>query len=147
MGMKLYSESSEGCSSRFALLQKTLRFWKKSVRTDVNKKRNRSCNGRVDGSVALSETELNCLQCLRTSEYEAFRRRNPDRTPGTCEWFLMHKKNQSWRNEQSSSLLWVFANPGCGKSVLAATLVEELRRSVSQDVMRGIVCQIIFLRR
>ncbi|KAF8532820.1 hypothetical protein BDD12DRAFT_677183, partial [Trichophaea hybrida] len=36
---------------------------------------------------------------------------------------------QRWREEQNSSFLWVSANPGCGKSVLAAFLVDKLKQS------------------
>jgi ankyrin repeat domain-containing protein 50 len=88
-------------------------------------------------SVTLSAREIECLQCLYTSDYESHRRRNPDRVPGTCEWFLRHQKYENWRQEQSSSFLWVSADPGCGKSVLASFLVEELKSQESQAILPG----------
>jgi ankyrin repeat domain-containing protein 50 len=55
-------------------------------------------------------------------------------------WFLQHKKYQHWRQEQKSSLLWVSADPGCGKSVLAKFLVDELKGRESQSILPGTVC-------
>jgi ankyrin repeat protein len=55
-------------------------------------------------------------------------------------WFLQHKKYQHWRQEQKSSLLWISADPGCGKSVLAKFLVDELNGRESQSILPGIVC-------
>ncbi|KAI5840896.1 hypothetical protein BZA05DRAFT_427763 [Tricharina praecox] len=56
-----------------------------------------------------------CLRCLYTSDYESHKDRNPKRVDGTLEWFLRHE-----------NLLWVTADPGCGKTMLAAFLVDEL---------------------
>ncbi|KAI1356045.1 hypothetical protein F5Y01DRAFT_301593 [Xylaria sp. FL0043] len=51
--------------------------------------------------------------------------RNQNRAYGTCEWFTAHRLFQDWRRNPSS-LLWVSADPGCGKSVLAKYLVDEI---------------------
>ncbi|OCK95360.1 ankyrin, partial [Cenococcum geophilum 1.58] len=75
--------------------------------------------------VELSQEERKCLQVLRTSGYEQFKDRNPDRLKGTCQWFLQHKHFQKWRESNSSSLLWVSADPGCGKSVLSKSLADN----------------------
>ncbi|SPO04105.1 uncharacterized protein DNG_06788 [Cephalotrichum gorgonifer] len=66
------------------------------------------------------------IQALYTSPYEDRKNRNPDRVPGTCEWFIGHSLFQQWRESESSSMLWVSANPGCGKSVLAKYLVDSV---------------------
>jgi ankyrin repeat protein len=71
----------------------------------------------------LSE-ELKCPQALRTSEYEQFKDRNPGRLEGTCKWFLQHNCFQDWQQSRSG-LLWVSADPGCGKSVLAKSLIDQ----------------------
>ena len=73
----------------------------------------------------LSQEERKCLQVLRTSDYEQFKDRNPNRLEGTCQWFLQHKHFQKWRESKSSSLLWVSADPGCGKSVLSKSLIDN----------------------
>ncbi|KAI0186835.1 hypothetical protein EV127DRAFT_345478, partial [Xylaria flabelliformis] len=65
------------------------------------------------------------LRRLYTSPYEDRKNRNPKRANGTCEWFTAHPLFQNWLRE-TSALLWVSADPGCGKSVLAKYLVDEL---------------------
>ncbi|CAG7919206.1 unnamed protein product [Penicillium olsonii] len=57
-------------------------------------------------------------------DYEHFKKMNPKRTPGTCEWFLTDNRFLDWY-DRTSDLLWVSAGPGCGKSVLARSLVED----------------------
>ncbi|KAH0559465.1 hypothetical protein GP486_004019 [Trichoglossum hirsutum] len=66
-----------------------------------------------------------CHRSFRTTPYEADKDRNPDRVPGTCEWFLEHPRYQKWRDERGSSWLWVTADPGCGKSVLSKFLIDD----------------------
>jgi hypothetical protein len=44
---------------------------------------------------------------------------------GTCQWFLRHNHYVNWRDSLTSSLLWVSADPGCGKSVLSKFLAEN----------------------
>jgi ankyrin repeat protein len=62
---------------------------------------------------------------LRTSDYEQYKDRNPERLDETCEWFLHHENFHQWNGSNSSTLLWVSADPGCGKSVLAKYLVDQ----------------------
>ncbi|KAK6500265.1 hypothetical protein TWF481_010610 [Arthrobotrys musiformis] len=52
--------------------------------------------------------------------------RNPDRMPGTCEWFVAHRLFRDWQETESAKLLWVSADPGCGKSVLTKYLVDSV---------------------
>ncbi|KAI9776691.1 MAG: hypothetical protein M1839_009418 [Geoglossum umbratile] len=73
--------------------------------------------------------ESSCEQLLRTSDYERYKDRNPDRVEGTCHWFLEHPNFQTWHQSNASSLLWVSADPGCGKSVLSKSLVEKELKS------------------
>jgi ankyrin repeat protein len=73
----------------------------------------------------ISQDERECLQALRTSGYEKFKNRNSIRLEGTCEWFLQHGHFRKWQQSSSSSLLWVSADPGCGKSVLARSLIDQ----------------------
>jgi ankyrin repeat domain-containing protein 50 len=72
-----------------------------------------------------------CHQVFRTSQYEAHRVRNPDRVEGTCQWVLTNDKYKSWLASEFSDLLWISADPGCGKSVLAKSLVDHELRSTS----------------
>ena len=81
------------------------------------------------------DEENKCHQTLRTSKYEEHKARNPDRVPGTCKWFLGNQKFRNWRDDEKSSLLWVSADPGCGKSVLSKSLIEnELSASKARSI-------------
>jgi len=69
--------------------------------------------------------------------YLEHKARNPDRVPGTCQWFLKHPNFRGWHEGVSSDaaqlfsgLLWVSGDPGCGKSVLSKSLSDiELKSS------------------
>jgi len=67
------------------------------------------------------------LSSLHTSEYESHRRRNSNPVKGTCVWLLNHPKYQEWLQNQESSIVWLSANPGCGKSVLSSFLIDVLK--------------------
>ena len=73
----------------------------------------------------LTDKEERCLQTLRTSEYEKHKARNPDRVDGTCRWFLDHQNYKAWYESKKSALLWVSADPGCGKSVLSKSIIDN----------------------
>jgi len=74
-----------------------------------------------------------CLALLRTTDYEFDKDKNPTRLTGTCEWFLNHPVYQKWHQYDSGSWLWLTANPGCGKSVLARSLVDESCRMATES--------------
>ncbi|GKU22800.1 unnamed protein product [Fusarium langsethiae] len=91
------------------------------------------------------DQQLECLRGFYHKNYESYRERNPDRVAGTCEWFLRHPEYREWRNKEASSLLWVSADPGCGKSVLAKFLVEFLRKEKKAEKSRPeFVCHFFF---
>ena len=75
----------------------------------------------------LTSEESKGHECLRTNDYEFDKEKNPDRIPGTCEWFLRHPKYREWISVTESTWLWVTADPGCGKSVLSRFLVDSLK--------------------
>lgn len=72
-----------------------------------------------------SEDQL--LRGLATSNPDLHKARNPKPVRGTCGWILTHETYKRWIEEPSSALLWLSADPGCGKSVLASFLVDHLR--------------------
>lgn len=82
----------------------------------------------------------NVLQCLYKSPYKDRKNRNPERVQGTCDWFVSHEHFRTWNESSSSSLLWVSADPGCGKSVLVRHLVD----SVVQTTASRTVCYFFF---
>ncbi|UKZ63248.1 uncharacterized protein TrAtP1_004476 [Trichoderma atroviride] len=60
-----------------------------------------------------------------SGDYARYKNINPERVPGTCEWFLADDRFCEWRNSQTGALLWASAGPGCGKSVLSRCLIDE----------------------
>jgi hypothetical protein len=73
----------------------------------------------------VQETRL--LQDLArvAGDYQRYKDLNPKRVRGTCQWFLRDERFCNWGNNASSSLLWVSAGPGRGKSVLSRSLIDE----------------------
>ncbi len=71
------------------------------------------------------ETKLLEHLAVAAGDYKRYKNFNPKRVPGTCQWFLMDERFRKWRDIRSSSLLWVSAGPGRGKSVLSKSLIDE----------------------
>ena len=80
-------------------------------------------------STANSKEEAECITLFRTTDYEFDKNKNPSRVPGTCEWVLKHPVFRKWDREDSIGWLWITANPGCGKSVLARFLTEDFHKN------------------
>ena len=78
---------------------------------------------------ALTAPQLSLLNRLKTVPYADRKNRNPARIPGTCEWFVGHKVFRDWLEASDGKPLWVSADPGCGKSVLARHLVDDVLES------------------
>lgn len=58
------------------------------------------------------------------------------RCPGTCSWFLSEGRFKLWvLPETQENVLWVQGDPGFGKSVIAATVVEDLETIPSARVL------------
>ncbi|MCJ1424297.1 hypothetical protein MMC29_002184, partial [Sticta canariensis] len=72
-----------------------------------------------------------CHQAFKTSFYEQFKNNNPRRAPRTCRWVLENEMFSRWWQIQKDGLLWISADPGCGKSVLARSLIDNELRSTS----------------
>jgi tetratricopeptide (TPR) repeat protein len=89
----------------------------------------------------LNKEHRDCHQVFKTSTYEQFKNINPDRVEQTCQWALSHPLYQRWKDSATDDLLWVSADPGCGKSVLSKALVDEELRSGAND---STVCYFFF---
>ncbi|KAI8666137.1 NACHT-sigma domain-containing protein [Fusarium keratoplasticum] len=83
-----------------------------------------NANTRQDQTRRSRENAL--LKRLHVSPYQDRKERNPDRVPETCDWFVSHRLFREWKESQTSRILWVSADPGCGKSVLAKYLVDQV---------------------
>ncbi|KAK1622056.1 ankyrin repeat-containing domain protein [Colletotrichum phormii] len=81
-----------------------------------------------------SQKQVDCHQTFKTSAYEKFKNINPDRVPGTCKWVLEHPRYQTWQQSRHDDLLWISADPGCGKSVLAKSLIDGELQSTNHHI-------------
>ena len=101
----------------------------------------------VDGSTKAlmniyeDQNETSLLHDL-TSDYEGHKNFNRERAPNTCEWFLKDDGFRRWRDSATSALLWMSAGPGCGKSVLARSLID--RGELSTAITTSTVCYFFF---
>ncbi|GKZ39316.1 hypothetical protein AbraIFM66950_012282 [Aspergillus brasiliensis] len=74
----------------------------------------------------------NLLNPTPEESINSLQRENGNRTPGTCSWFLESSELKSWFrrdkcvNELEQNVLWLYGNPGIGKSTMAMTLAEEI---------------------
>lgn len=76
-----------------------------------------------------SDKHARCHEALKTSVYEEQKDVNPDRIANTCQWVIGHKRYRRWFESHHDDLLWISADPGCGKSVLAKSLIDHELRS------------------
>ncbi|GAW17430.1 hypothetical protein ANO14919_068870 [Xylariales sp. No.14919] len=89
-----------------------------------------------------SPEELKLLAILAAGhDHETSKNFNLPKVKNTCEWFLEDTTFRSWRDSVESSFLWVSAGPGCGKSVLSRSLIDEGQLSTSDT---SIVCYYFF---
>ncbi|SPO07333.1 uncharacterized protein DNG_10027 [Cephalotrichum gorgonifer] len=89
------------------------------------------------------EKERRLLQDLASNyDYERCKDFNPKRVEGTCEWFFSDDRFRTWRDSDTSRLLWVSAGPGCGKSVLSRALIDEDRLCTNTN--SSTVCHFFF---
>ena len=73
----------------------------------------------------LNDEQRACHRVFKTSDYEGHKNINPPKVEGTCKWVLEHPKFCEWRDSSHNDLLWISADPGCGKSVFSKSLVEH----------------------
>ena len=84
-------------------------------------------NDEAQAEASKKDDELqSCLRMLHTCPYEDRKDTICRRVPGTCEWFVNHDLFKQWNDSRESIVLLVSADPGCGKSVLARYLVDEV---------------------
>ena len=83
----------------------------------------------------LNSQHRDCHKVFKTSTYEQHKQVNPDRVDGTCVWVLSHPQYRQWFAKAHDDLLWISADPGYGKSVLAKSLVDDELRSTDKHTM------------
>lgn len=93
----------------------------------------------------------------RDVSYEWYKNRVEVRVEDTCQWFLEHENFKQWLEQDSGPLL-VSADPGCGKSVLAKYLIDQVLprrpnevsicyfffKDQDQNTVRQALCALLF---
>ncbi|KAI4596718.1 hypothetical protein KJ359_005060 [Pestalotiopsis sp. 9143b] len=74
--------------------------------------------------------------------HEKYKNFNPPKVEGTCGWLLEDPDFRSWCDRTESGLLFLFAGPGCGKSVLARSLIDDWQLTTSATT--SMVCHFFF---
>ncbi|KAI0505753.1 hypothetical protein F5B22DRAFT_496094 [Xylaria bambusicola] len=74
--------------------------------------------------------ERELLEGLGAPDYLLHKDRNPSPTQGTCSWALSHPEFLRWHESKGPALLWLSANPGCGKSVMMSFLIDHFQSTV-----------------
>jgi hypothetical protein len=64
-----------------------------------------------------------------TNYHNAHKQRQAD----TGLWLLASPKFTEWK-ERAASRLWLYGNPGCGKTILSSTIIEHLLRHCNNDI-------------
>ncbi|GMF75401.1 unnamed protein product [Aspergillus oryzae] len=89
----------------------------------------------------LTAQQKKCHQVFKICNYEQQKDINPNRIPGTCQWALQNLCYLRWWDSCCNDLLWISADPGCGKSVLAKSLIDDDFQACSSTVS---VCYFFF---
>ncbi|KAF5857324.1 hypothetical protein ETB97_005973 [Aspergillus alliaceus] len=89
----------------------------------------------------LTTRQKECHQAFKMSNYEQHKDINPDRIPGTCQWALQNSCYLGWWDSCCNDLLWISADPGCGKSVLSKSLIDNDLQECSSTIS---ICYFFF---
>ncbi|KAH9243391.1 hypothetical protein K456DRAFT_1767636 [Colletotrichum gloeosporioides 23] len=95
-----------------------------------------------DAQKAIFLESDNLMTALNSSNYASHRARNPAPVEGTCTWYFEHKRFRAWYESTGSPLLWISADPGCGKSVFASYLVDHFKELSQANAVN--VCYFFF---
>lgn len=87
------------------------------------------------------EDEAQLLETLAAT-HEKYKNFNDRKVQGTCGWLLEDPNFCSWRDETDCGLLLLFADPGCGKSVLTRSLIDN--RQLNTSATTSMVCHFFF---
>ncbi|KAJ5712190.1 hypothetical protein N7493_008658 [Penicillium malachiteum] len=90
---------------------------------------------------ALTDQQHRCHQTFKVSTYEEQKNINPRKLEGTCLWALQSPEYIRWSESSCNDLLWVSADPGCGKSVLSRSIIEDCLETSSPEVT---ICYFFF---
>ncbi|EWZ36204.1 hypothetical protein FOZG_11945 [Fusarium oxysporum Fo47] len=77
------------------------------------------------------QTTVKIIQQFYKSDYMKYRAPVKPPIQNTFSWFLQESQYIAWFESPLSSLLWVSGDPGCGKTTLAAFLVDSINHYLS----------------
>ncbi|CAI7636528.1 unnamed protein product [Penicillium bialowiezense] len=89
----------------------------------------------------LRDQQQRCHQVFKIGNYTEQKDINPMRAEGTCNWVFSSSEYLQWKNSNRNDLLWVSADPGCGKSVLARSIIDSYLQASSPTVT---ICYFFF---
>ncbi|KAL7937040.1 ankyrin repeat-containing domain protein [Trichoderma chlorosporum] len=149
-GIQQIDQLDQGCRDilSLAIAHQIERHWKEQLnemqesRVFLDKIYNTLLESGMDAQKSYEDKNERELLQLLASDYQGYKDFNPKRVEGTCEWFFTDERFRNWRDSNASSLLWVSAGPGCGKSVLSRALIDE--RRLSTNVTTSTVCYFFF---
>ncbi|KAJ5183229.1 hypothetical protein N7492_000845 [Penicillium capsulatum] len=114
----------------------------------------RGTNQRLDGiksqqdqhhreqtEIVMTGQQQSCHQTFKVANYTEQKNINPKRAEGTCQWALQSPEYIRWSKSNSNDFLWVSADPGCGKSVLARSIIDDYEKASSPTVT---ICYFFF---
>ncbi|CAG8006550.1 unnamed protein product, partial [Penicillium salamii] len=90
---------------------------------------------------ALTDQQHRCHQTFKVSNYEQQKNINPEKVEGTCLWALQSAEYIRWSESSCNDLLWVSADPGCGKSVLSRSIIDNCLQGSCPEVS---ICYFFF---
>ncbi|CAG8214968.1 unnamed protein product, partial [Penicillium olsonii] len=90
---------------------------------------------------ALTDQQHRCHQTFKVSNYEQQKNINPEKVEGTCLWALQSAEYFRWSESSCNDLLWVSADPGCGKSVLSRSIIDDCLQGSCAEVS---ICYFFF---
>jgi adenylylsulfate kinase-like enzyme len=61
-----------------------------------------------------------------------------ERQAGTGTWFIKSKQYANWKTNPDS-ILWLHGIPGCGKTILSSTIIEDVLDHCHQDPTRAVI--------
>lgn len=111
-------------------MRQEIRAWREESIDQVKRDEERQAAKEFQSILSwLTVDEIEQIQIFETTSDEG------TKFPGTCSWLLKNEKIKSWlQKKPDPPFLWLQGNPGCGKSVIAAKLVDFLQASKSPIV-------------
>ena len=92
-----------------------------------------------------SEKDQQCLKDLRATDPRDDKTRIEQTKGGllrdSFRWILDNHKLRQWRDDPESTLLWIKADPGKGKTMLLCGIVDELKKSTPPGLLSFFFCQ------